>query len=90
LVLVTSCRRLTALKDANVISLDTLPSGEAAQLLARLVARPGMRPGDEAADQITRLCGYLPLAIGMLASCGTTPPGRPSGWRLISQRPGTG
>jgi tetratricopeptide (TPR) repeat protein/transcriptional regulator with XRE-family HTH domain len=68
LVLVTSRRRLTALQDAAVISLDTLPPGDAAALLARLAARPGLRAGDAAAGEITRLCGYLPLAIGMLAS----------------------
>jgi tetratricopeptide (TPR) repeat protein/transcriptional regulator with XRE-family HTH domain len=67
LVLVTSRRRLTALEDATVISLDTLPAGEAAALLARLAARPGLDPGDAAVGEITRLCGYLPLAIGMLA-----------------------
>ena len=68
LVLVTSRRRLTALEDAAVISLDTLPPGEAATLLARLAARPDLRAGDAAVGEITRLCGYLPLAIGMLAS----------------------
>jgi tetratricopeptide (TPR) repeat protein/transcriptional regulator with XRE-family HTH domain len=68
LVLVTSRRRLAALEDATVISLDVLPPGEAAALLARLVARPGLRPGDAAVGEITRLCGYLPLAIGMVAS----------------------
>jgi tetratricopeptide (TPR) repeat protein/transcriptional regulator with XRE-family HTH domain len=66
LVLVTSRRRLTAL-DATVISLDVLPAGEAAVLLARLAARPGLRAGDAGVGEITRLCGYLPLAIGMLA-----------------------
>jgi tetratricopeptide (TPR) repeat protein/transcriptional regulator with XRE-family HTH domain len=68
LVLVTSRRRLTALEDAVVISLDTLSAGDAAALLARLAARPGIRPGDAAVGELTRLCGYLPLAIGMLAS----------------------
>jgi tetratricopeptide (TPR) repeat protein/transcriptional regulator with XRE-family HTH domain len=68
LVLITSRRRLAALDDAAVISLDTLPPGEAAALLARLAARPGLRAGDAAVGDITRLCGYLPLAIGMLAS----------------------
>jgi tetratricopeptide (TPR) repeat protein/transcriptional regulator with XRE-family HTH domain len=68
LVLVTSRRRLTALEDAAVISLDTLPPGEAAALLARLAAHPNLRAGDAAVGEITRLCGYLPLAIGMLAS----------------------
>src|SRR5215831_9373649 len=42
LVLVTSRRRLAALGDAAVISLDTLPAGEAAQLLARLAGRPDL------------------------------------------------
>jgi len=68
LALVTSRRRLTALEDATVISLDTLPPAEAATLLARLAARPGLRVRDAAVGEITRLCGYLPLAIGMLAS----------------------
>jgi class 3 adenylate cyclase len=68
LVLVTSRRRLTALEDAAVISLDTLPAAEAAALLARLAARPGLHAGDAAVAEITGLCGYLPLAIGMLAS----------------------
>ena len=67
LVLVTSRRHLTALDDATAISLDTLPPGEAASLLVRLVGRAGLSPADPAVQEITRLCGYLPLAIGMLA-----------------------
>ena len=67
LVLVTSRRRLTALDDATVITLDPLPPAEAATLLARLAARAGIRATDPAVGEITRLCGYLPLAIGMLA-----------------------
>ena len=67
LVLVTSRRRLAALEDAAVLSLDTLPPGEAADLLARLAGRPDLGAGDAGAGEITRLCGYLPLAIGMLA-----------------------
>jgi transcriptional regulator with XRE-family HTH domain len=67
LVLVTSRRRLTALEDARTISLDTLPPEEAAGLLVRLAARPGLSTADPAVAEITRLCGYLPLAIGMLA-----------------------
>ena len=68
LVLVTSRRRLAALQDATVISLDILPHDEAAELLGRLADRPGMSAGDATAGEITRLCGYLPLAIGMLAA----------------------
>jgi tetratricopeptide (TPR) repeat protein/transcriptional regulator with XRE-family HTH domain len=68
LVLVTSRRRLAALEGAAVISLDTLLPGEGAELLARLAHRPGLRPDDADVGEIARLCGYLPLAIWMLAS----------------------
>jgi tetratricopeptide (TPR) repeat protein/transcriptional regulator with XRE-family HTH domain len=68
LVLVTSRRRLAALEDATVISLDTFPPEEAATLLTRLAARAGIRATDPAVREITRQCGYLPLAIGMIAS----------------------
>ena len=67
LVLVTSRRHLSALDEAAVISLDTLPAFEAAGLLVRLADRPGMGPGDPGVGEIARLCGYLPLAIGMVA-----------------------
>ena len=66
LVLITSRRHLSAL-DAATISLDTLAAGEATALLARLAGRPGLGAGDRAVDEIARLCGYLPLAIGMMA-----------------------
>jgi transcriptional regulator with XRE-family HTH domain len=67
LVLVTSRRHLTALEDAVVISLDILLPGDAAILLGRLAGHPGLDPGDGAVGELARLCGYLPLAIGMLA-----------------------
>ncbi len=68
LVLVTSRRRLGALHDATVISLGALSPGEAATLLSRLAARLGMQSDNDAVAEIARLCGYLPLAIAMLAS----------------------
>jgi transcriptional regulator with XRE-family HTH domain len=67
LVLVTSRRQLSALEDATAVSLDTLPAGDAAGLLVRLAGRPGLGAGDPGIAEITRLCGYLPLAIGMVA-----------------------
>jgi tetratricopeptide (TPR) repeat protein/transcriptional regulator with XRE-family HTH domain len=67
LVLVTSRRHLIALEDARSISLDTLSAGQAAKLLVRLAARPDLDPADPAIGEITRLCGYLPLAVGILA-----------------------
>ena len=67
LVLITSRRRLAALEDPAVISMDVMPPGEAAELLARLAGRPDFGPGDAGVGEIIRLCGYLPLAVGMLA-----------------------
>ncbi len=67
LVLVTSRRRLSALEETAAISLDTLPPGEAAALLVRLTGRTGLSPADPAVGEIIRLCGFLPLAIGMVA-----------------------
>jgi tetratricopeptide (TPR) repeat protein/transcriptional regulator with XRE-family HTH domain len=67
LVLVTSRRHLSALDDATAVSLDTLPPDEAGALLARLAARAALSSGDAAVMEIARLCGFLPLAIGMVA-----------------------
>jgi hypothetical protein len=67
LVLITSRRRLIALEDAAVISLGTLSPDQAAVLLGRLAGRADLGSGPGPAGEITRLCGYLPLAIGMLA-----------------------
>ena len=66
-VLITSRRHITALEGARSISLDTLAPSEAAVLMTRLAARPDLAADDAAVAQITLLCGYLPLAIGMLA-----------------------
>jgi class 3 adenylate cyclase/tetratricopeptide (TPR) repeat protein/DNA-binding XRE family transcriptional regulator len=68
LVLITSRRRLAALEDPAVISVDVMSPGEAAVLLARLAGRGDLSSEAGPAGEITRLCGYLPLAIGMLAS----------------------
>ncbi|HUD38956.1 MAG TPA: tetratricopeptide repeat protein [Streptosporangiaceae bacterium] len=67
LVLITSRKHLVALDDTQTISLDTLPKAQAAELLVRLAGRSDLAPSDELALEIARLCGYLPLAIGMLA-----------------------
>jgi tetratricopeptide (TPR) repeat protein len=66
--LVTSRRRLTALEEAVPISLDTLPPGEAAELFVRLADRPGLQPSHHEVAEVARLCGYLPLAIRLVAA----------------------
>ena len=68
LVLVTSRRRLTALEEAAPVSLGTLPPGQAADLFVRLAGRPGLQPADAAVAEVARLCGYLPLAIRLVAA----------------------
>ncbi|HEY2552125.1 MAG TPA: helix-turn-helix transcriptional regulator [Streptosporangiaceae bacterium] len=67
LILITSRRHLTALEDTQVISLDTLSPDEAGSLLVRLAGRPDLVHQDDAVQKIARLCGHLPLALGMLA-----------------------
>jgi len=67
LVLVTSRRHLSALEDASAVSLDTLLPDEAAALLVRLAGRARLTSADPAVAELIRLCGYLPLAIGMVA-----------------------
>jgi tetratricopeptide (TPR) repeat protein/transcriptional regulator with XRE-family HTH domain len=66
LVLVTSRRHLSALDDATAVSLDTLPADDAAALLVRLAGRAGLSAGDPEVRQIVELCGFLPLAVGMV------------------------
>jgi tetratricopeptide (TPR) repeat protein len=66
LVLITSRRNLTALEGGNAVSLDTLTTDEACDLLVQLASRPDLSLDDPAVSEITRLCGGLALAIAML------------------------
>jgi tetratricopeptide (TPR) repeat protein len=67
LVLVTSRRRLTGLAEALPVTLDVLAAGEAAKLFVRLVGRPSLLPTDPVVAEVVALCGYLPLAISLVA-----------------------
>ena len=67
LVLVTSRRRLTALPEATSIALDILEPSEASELFVRLASRQGLSSTEAGIVDIVRLCGYLPLAIGLMA-----------------------
>ncbi|WP_245657981.1 NB-ARC domain-containing protein, partial [Herbidospora mongoliensis] len=69
LVLITSRRRLIALDGAEPLALDTLPPDQAAELFTRLAHRGAPSGTDaDAVTELARLCGYLPLAIALLAS----------------------
>lgn len=63
LVLITARRRLPGLQDCEFLSLDVLPSAEAATLFA--IAAGDVRPAaePEATEAVVRICGNLPLAV---------------------------
>jgi len=68
LVLVTSRRRLEGLDDTIAITLDVLAEREAVQLL-REAAGQGRVPADHPAlRELAELCGYMPLALRVVAA----------------------
>jgi tetratricopeptide (TPR) repeat protein len=67
LVLVTSRHRLPVLSDALAVTVDVMDAGEAARLLVKLAGRPGLVAGDDAVGRLAELCGFLPLAISLMA-----------------------
>ncbi|MDQ7809628.1 tetratricopeptide repeat protein [Amycolatopsis sp. A133] len=68
LVMITSRRRLTALDDAVTVPLDVLRPEAAVELFAHLSGRANAAAEHGDTLEIVRLCGYLPLAIGLLAA----------------------
>jgi DNA-binding SARP family transcriptional activator/Tfp pilus assembly protein PilF len=76
-VLVTSRRVLATLDGATPVHLDVLAPAEAVTLLGRLAG--GRRTGAEreAAAEVARLCGYLPLALRIAAARLTARPSWP-------------
>ncbi|MEU9713242.1 tetratricopeptide repeat protein [Streptomyces sp. NPDC047967] len=67
LTLITSRRRLTGLPDALPVPLDALPADDAIALF-RSFAGPDRTQNLRAVEEIVRLCGYLPLAIELIAN----------------------
>jgi tetratricopeptide (TPR) repeat protein len=67
MVLITSRRHLTALTDAQAIDLEVLSPYDAVRLFVRVADRPDALTDDPAVMQISKACGYLPLAISLLA-----------------------
>ncbi|WP_329100775.1 tetratricopeptide repeat protein [Micromonospora sp. NBC_01699] len=71
LVLITSRRRLTGLgarHGAVTLPLNTLSPDRAAALFASMAARPMTGTEADAVGELVRLCGFLPLAICLLAA----------------------
>jgi tetratricopeptide (TPR) repeat protein len=77
-VLVTSRASLSGLESAHPLTLDVLEPDQAVELLARLAGPGRVAAEPEAAQQIVRLCGWLPLAVRI---AGARLAGRPQ-WRL--------
>ncbi|MFI6998703.1 ATP-binding protein [Nocardia sp. NPDC050175] len=67
LTLITSRRRLIALDSALPLALDTLDPDSAVDLFCQLAQRNPHGDDIAAVAEIVRLCGYLPLAIVLLA-----------------------
>jgi DNA-binding SARP family transcriptional activator len=61
--LVTSRIQLSGLEAAHPLHLDVLDPDQAVQLLARLAGPERVAAEPQAAQQIVRLCGLLPLAL---------------------------
>ena len=66
LVLITSRHRMI-LDGAKPLPLDTLPPGKASKLFARLSGRTLAGSETDKVGELVKLCGYLPLAIALLA-----------------------
>ena len=62
-VLVTSRRALVSLDGAAHVPLEVLQSGDAVELLGRLAGHGRVAAEPEAAAEVARCCGYLPLAL---------------------------
>jgi tetratricopeptide (TPR) repeat protein len=67
LTLITSRRRLIALDGSQPFALDTLDPDKAAELFCTLARRTPTGSDRPAVAEIVRSCGYLPLAIVLLA-----------------------
>ena len=67
LVLITSRHRMISMEDAKTITLDPLPPQEATELLVRVAGRGDIDASTSSSREIVRLCGYLPLAIRLMA-----------------------
>ncbi|MFG2791883.1 tetratricopeptide repeat protein [Streptomyces sp. NPDC048419] len=71
--LITSRNRLLGLDEVPPVSLDVLDAQEGAELLARASGDPGGPDGrlgrdPQAAAEVLRLCGHLPLALRLAAA----------------------
>lgn len=67
-VLLTGRVRLVGLEGTSLLELDVLPSAQAMDLLRRIVGDERVQDDPDAALEITRLCGRVPLAVRISAA----------------------
>ncbi|WP_344898238.1 AfsR/SARP family transcriptional regulator [Actinomadura meridiana] len=67
-VLITSRNALIGLEGAKPLNLDVLPSAQAVQLITNIVGEQRVAAEQEAAAEIARLCGHVPLAVRIAAA----------------------
>ncbi|SFA89655.1 DNA-binding transcriptional activator of the SARP family [Amycolatopsis marina] len=67
-VLLTGRVRLVGLEGASMLELDVLPSAQAMGLLSNIVGYERVQDEPEAAREIVRLCGRVPLAVRISAA----------------------
>src|ERR1700683_2121134 len=67
-VIVTSRNPLSSLVGAQHYEVDDLDEDTSVQLLARVIGDERMRGEPTAARELVRLCGYLPLALRIVAA----------------------
>lgn len=67
-VLITSRVRMTSLEGVNVVNLDVLEPDQARALLTRVIGQERVENEHDAADEIVRQCGALPLAVRIAAA----------------------
>jgi DNA-binding SARP family transcriptional activator len=77
-VLVTSRRHLAGLEGAVTLELGVMEPNEAVELLAKAAGPERVSAEPQAAEEIVRLCGYLPLAVRIAGARLATKPH----WRL--------
>jgi DNA-binding SARP family transcriptional activator len=79
-VLVTCRGRLPELPAATRLDLGVLPIGAALTLLERLAGRDRVEAEPDAAHELIRWCGHLPLAIRIAGARLAARPHRPVSW----------
>jgi DNA-binding SARP family transcriptional activator/tetratricopeptide (TPR) repeat protein len=67
-VIVTSRKRLTGLSAANRFRVDVFSPDSAARMLARIVGQDRIDAEPEAVAALCKLCGYLPMALRIVAA----------------------